>query len=117
MQDDSEPKTLSMERPREHRKEEPRGTLMVLDGVDAGAVYLLGVVTLIGRGTDVHVRIDDAAASRTHAHVLYKNGAYEVEDLGSANGTYVGDERLRGQARLQSGTLIQIGNTLLRFAL
>ncbi len=47
-----------------------------------------GARVVVGRGEDADVRIDDAAVSRRHA-VFHAGPPVEVEDLGSANGTFV----------------------------
>jgi len=49
---------------------------------------------LIGRGEDANVRINISGVSRHHA-LLKIDGPYlTVKDLGSANGTYIGEKRL-----------------------
>jgi DNA-binding NtrC family response regulator len=55
-----------------------------------------GVVS-IGRSAENAVCVDDAAVSRRHA-VLHVGEAMRVEDLGSANGTYLSRARLFAQA-------------------
>lgn len=96
---------------------ERRGTLTVLLGADVGAVFALGPVSVIGRSPEVEVVIDDDGASRAHARITERDGAYELDDLSSTNGTYVGHQRVRGAVILEDGARIQIGNTLLRFSL
>lgn len=61
---------------------------------------------------------NEAKVSRRHARVLYKNGIYTVEDLGSTNGTYVnrGRRLIPGTPqRLNDGDEIIVGKTFLRF--
>lgn len=56
----------------------------------------------------------DAGVSRRHAILSQRNGAYIIEDLGSANGTFVNGRRLTAQAavplnhgdELKCGTLV-----------
>jgi two-component system, cell cycle response regulator len=97
--------------------QERTGTLTVLMGVDVGAVYALSGNTLIGRSPDAQIMLDDDGASRSHAQIAERDGQYELRDLASTNGTYVGQERLREVVVLEDGARIQIGNTLLRFSL
>ena len=68
----------------------------------------------VGRGDDCDVRIEDAKASRRHC-VLRFGEALEVEDLGSRNGTLLGERRLepRRPTPLSLGTPITIGATVL----
>ena len=51
-----------------------------------------GVNTLGRQGTDILV--NEGTVSRNHARITIENGAVTVEDLGSSNGTKVGDQRL-----------------------
>ena len=71
--------------------------LVALSGVHIGkSIVLEQEKTLIGRGRDCDLRIDDASVSRKHAEIIaYLDGRYEVRDLGSTNGTYVGKRRVR----------------------
>jgi two-component system, cell cycle response regulator len=97
--------------------QERTGTLTVLMGADVGAVYALSGNTLIGRSPDAQIMLDDDGASRSHAEIVERDGDYELRDLASTNGTYVGQQRLREGVVLADGARIQIGNTLLRFSL
>ncbi len=47
----------------------------------------------IGRGGDSDVAIDHGSISRNHA-VLHLGSPMQIEDVGSANGTWIGDTRL-----------------------
>jgi DNA-binding NtrC family response regulator len=51
-----------------------------------------GKALVVGRGEDADIRIDEAAVSRRHA-VFHSGPPLEVEDLGSANGTFVSPAR------------------------
>jgi hypothetical protein len=75
---------------------------------------LFGGVSL-GRSADVDIRIDDRYASGMHARVLNRSGAYYVEDLNSTNGTLLNSRELHGEAPLDPGDVIRIGDTELRF--
>lgn len=60
----------------------------------------------------------EAKVSRRHARIIYQDGKYLVEDLGSTNGTYVnrGRRLLPGNAHLLAdGDEIIVGKTFLRF--
>ncbi|MET0624362.1 MAG: adenylate/guanylate cyclase domain-containing protein [Pyrinomonadaceae bacterium] len=79
-----------------------------------------GVCT-IGRAPDNRVVLNDPRASRYHAHVRYRNGAYvlvdgSVEGKLSANHVFVnGEQRL--EHPLRDGDLVQIGASRLRLEL
>jgi hypothetical protein len=49
----------------------------------------------LGRGTDCRVRFYDPLVSRRHARVFHDDGIWYIEDLGSRNGTRVGDELIQ----------------------
>ena len=68
---------------------------------------------MVGKGTKATARVSgNAGISRTHVRIYEQDGAYFVEDLGSTNGTYVGDERLApGEAHeLASGEALRLAD-------
>jgi pSer/pThr/pTyr-binding forkhead associated (FHA) protein len=65
--------------------------------------------TLIGRGDGCHVVVNEAMVSRRHARVVVAGARPYIEDLGSANGTFVNQGRLKGRAELFPGDRIFIG--------
>jgi diguanylate cyclase (GGDEF)-like protein len=94
-----------------------RGTLTMVSGSDAGAVYRLGESTVLGRSQDCEIRISDVGVSRRHAVILQQGGTdYLVQDLGSRNGTTVRGRPVT-KCRLVDGDRIGIGPIFFRFAL
>jgi two-component system, NtrC family, response regulator AtoC len=70
----------------------------------------------IGRAKDGDVYISDPLASRRHARLHVRAGpGWDIEDLESANGTRLRDERLAPgrPARVSPGEAIRIGSTIL----
>jgi hypothetical protein len=68
---------------------------------------------------DVDLGLDggyDAGVSRRHAILAHHNGIYTIEDLGSANGTFVNGKRLASEAtmHLSSGDELKCGTLLMR---
>ena len=62
--------------------------LQVVGGPDAGRSIPLGQGThVIGRGSDVTVRLEDPDVSRRHVEVEVGSGSITVADLGSTNGS------------------------------
>jgi pSer/pThr/pTyr-binding forkhead associated (FHA) protein len=72
----------------------------VVEGPDAGReLELLDVDRphVIGRVGKVDLALDDADVSRRHVEITRRGGQLYVRDLGSKNGTRLGDERLEGR--------------------
>jgi hypothetical protein len=68
-------------------------------------------VVVIGRGSDVDLRIDDPGISRRHAEIR-AGFTTTVTDLGSTNGTLLNGGSV-SQAQLEDGDQIMLGNTIL----
>ena len=69
---------------------------------------------LIGRDRDALVWIDDDSVSRRHARIAIGDAGATIEDLGSKNGTFVGDEKIRGPAALKNRDVVRVGPATLR---
>ncbi|HEV7555465.1 MAG TPA: sigma 54-interacting transcriptional regulator, partial [Kofleriaceae bacterium] len=67
--------------------------LVVGDGVYATETLPNTGTVVIGRAADSDVCVDDSSISRSHA-ILHLDPPLRIEDLGSANGTWVREERL-----------------------
>ena len=67
---------------------------------------------MIGR-EGVAVTIEDSELSRRHAAFRPVLGGYEVEDLGSTNGTFVNGQRISEPTRLTGGDSIKLGASVL----
>jgi diguanylate cyclase (GGDEF)-like protein len=93
-----------------------RAQLIVLAGENLGQTYRIEErEVVIGRSAEADIRLQDAGVSRRHARVLLKEGALLIEDLESANGTFIGGHRVR-KARLRDGDNFQLGsNSILKF--
>lgn len=66
---------------------------------------------------DLDAHDPEAKVSRRHARILFTNGSYMIEDLGSTNGTFVnrGRRLIPGNPqRLQDGDEVIVGKTFLR---
>jgi DNA-binding winged helix-turn-helix (wHTH) protein len=70
---------------------------------------------LLGRDEDVAVRVDAPGVSRHHARIVVAEGEAILEDLGSKNGTFLGERRLQAPAVLRDGATFQLGRQLLVF--
>lgn len=89
--------------------------LEIVEGPGAGRQISLDRELVIGRAPDVDLVLEDAQASRRHAKVApASDGSAVVEDLGSANGTFINHAELVGPARLDRGDELLIGVTLIQ---
>lgn len=70
---------------------------------------------LIGRDSDADITLEATVISRRHARIVVTGGRATVEDLGSKNGTFVGDERISGPHELHDGDELRIGDFTLTF--
>ncbi len=66
---------------------------------------------MVGRSEDADLRIDDRSVSREHSR-LHLGEVIEIEDLGSANGTWVHDERIAPNTlvKIQIDQAVQLGS-------
>ena len=91
--------------------------LIVEAGPAAGAVIPFTGELRLGRAETGGELGDDPALSRHHA-VLRQDpsGTTAIEDLGSANGTYVNGKKVRGIRHLETGDIVEVGDSRLRLA-
>ena len=69
---------------------------------------------MIGRGESCRIRLPFADVSERHAILTVRNGRAILEDLHSANGTYVNGEQVDGAVTLDGGMVVQVGESMLR---
>lgn len=69
----------------------------------------------VGREADNGLALEDTGISRHHARITRAGGAWVLEDLGSANGTWIGQERVQRRI-LQPGEAVRLGATILVLA-
>jgi DNA-binding response OmpR family regulator len=77
--------------------------------MQGGRWPLTGETLLIGRGPECDVVVPDRQVSRHHARVRrLEQGEYELEDLGSKNGTHLNGIPVHEPRKLADGDVIQI---------
>jgi predicted component of type VI protein secretion system len=64
---------------------------------------------VLGRSRRAHLRLDGDTVSRLHCQIIYENGEVLIEDLGSANGTYLNRVRVVGHLIVEPTDAIHIG--------
>jgi DNA-binding winged helix-turn-helix (wHTH) protein len=72
-------------------------------------------VNVLGREFGSTVRIDLREISRRHASIVVAGSRATIEDLGSRNGTFVGDDPVRAPTPLHDGDAIRLGTVALTF--
>jgi len=88
-------------------------TSVLRDGAGA-RIVLDGESVTIGRGGENDVRLDAHGVSRRHARLFLAGGAWQVEDLGSTNGTRVNNSRIERRA-LEHGDTVAFGRVCYKF--
>lgn len=86
------------------------GTDPILE-IDAQQYLLTGRVTVIGRGGDADIILDDTGVSRHHVELSRQGDAVVATDLGSTNGTFVDGERISTPVRVSDRSLVTVGRT------
>jgi hypothetical protein len=89
--------------------------LMVVAGDQPGRVHPLSKNTVIlGRNAGVDIRLNDRSVSGEHARIINSSSGYEIEDLSSTNGTYLGARKVM-RSRLKNGDRVRIGSSEFAF--
>lgn len=70
--------------------------------------------TVIGRGSDADITVNDTGTSRKHVEILWDGERAQVRDLGSTNGSTLNGAKI-SQAALAPDSVIQIGRTRITF--
>jgi pSer/pThr/pTyr-binding forkhead associated (FHA) protein len=97
---------------------EPAAVFVVTAGNELGRRLALSDELVVGRGVGGEGRLSqDPEVSRRHARFVREaGGQLSVEDLESANGTFVNGERVRGRQVLRPGDSVRVGATTLQLA-
>lgn len=89
-----------------------RPCLTFLSGGPVGLVYTLapGTETLVGRGSEADIPVEEPRVSRRHAvFKVNSKGHVIIEDQGSSNGTFVNGQPVKKRKELEDGDRIQVG--------
>ncbi|MDG2185000.1 MAG: FHA domain-containing protein, partial [Mariniblastus sp.] len=92
------------------------GSMIIVDGPRKGHSFDLpvGIVT-VGRDQTNSVQIPDPEVSRRHAELHFQDEGFVIIDLGSANGVFVNEKRVK-QKLLMAGDQVKIGGTTFVFS-
>ena len=92
--------------------------IKVLSGQSLGNEYLLPKAKMIIGSSSSKSDLcfpDDRLMSDNHAQIIYEEGQYWLEDLGSTGGTFINGRKLDRKERLQNGNKFQLGETRFEF--
>ena len=76
-----------------------------------GERHPLAESTLIGRSDECEIKLVDGHPSRRHARITIDADGVQIEDLDSANGTFVNGERVQGSRRVAPGDSVRFDAT------
>ena len=68
---------------------------------------------VIGRSEACNIHIHHASVSRAHVRLTVGERGMDVEDLGSANGSFVDGQRVKGRMPLAVGSMLKVGSVRL----
>ncbi|MFN2242556.1 MAG: FHA domain-containing protein, partial [Anaerolineae bacterium] len=88
----------------------PKTLAMLVDKAHPDRRYDLAGTINVGRSADNQIAIQDPTVSRHHAWIKAEGEEFLVFDVGSANGTFVNDERIEEPRRLESGDVVRFGD-------
>ena len=82
--------------------------------VDGTMHPLAGGRTIVGRGSEADITVDDSGISRKHVEILWDGKRGQARDLGSTNGSKLNGLKLT-KAPLEPDSVIEIGRTRIIF--
>lgn len=85
----------------------------ILD-IDGQRYLLTGPVTVVGRGSEADIIVDDTGVSRRHLEIRITEDGVIATDLGSTNGSFVEGHNIDA-ATLVDGNTLTIGRTRILF--
>jgi len=105
--------------PRRKRKggeESTQRQFAMLEPADiAGRTFPVDSEVSIGRAAGCQITLDDTYSSQIHARVFQRDNKWQIEDMGSTNGTWLNRHKVSGPTAMKLGDIVQIGNTVMEF--
>jgi len=90
----------------------PRLILATAEGQQA---IELRPINSLGRHPNNSIQLLDKIVSKEHCIIELRDGQFVLRDLGSLNGTYINNERVRGEQYLKHGDELALGSTRARY--
>lgn len=86
--------------------------LTVTAGVLKGSSVPLGSSPIVvGRSPTCTLVIDDDYCSARHCRIFPDGDAWYIEDMGSTNGTWLGNQRVDDPIKFERGDVVRLGST------
>jgi two-component system cell cycle response regulator len=99
----------------EEAKQKP-ACLLVVGGELNGSIFDLTIgETVVGRNPDCSIPLDFHGISRRHFTITTNDSGAVVTDLGSANGTYLNNQKLDQPSVLKRSDVIKIGSVAMKY--
>src|SRR5207247_1750383 len=96
-----------------------KARLVRADAVNSNASeYILDRDAItVGSHRSNNIVLGDGTVSRRHAQITREGMHFVVADLGSTNGTFVNDRRIRSPVALNAGDKVRFGSIKLAFSI
>jgi adenylate cyclase len=88
---------------------------LILQTAEGQQAIELRPVNSLGRHPNNSIQLLDKIVSKEHCIIEQRGDHFVLRDLGSLNGTFINNERVRGEAPLKHGDEIALGSTRGRF--
>jgi len=88
---------------------------LILQTAEGQQAIELRPVNSLGRHPNNSIQLLDKIVSKEHCIIELRVDHFVLRDLGSLNGTFINNERVRGEAPLKHGDEIALGSTRGRF--
>jgi len=89
--------------------------LILMDEANHREYLISEAERYVGRDPSNDIVMDDDQVSARHMKIVCVEGEFQVEDLGTTNGTYLNGTRILGPAKLKNEDLLKIGTTIFQF--
>ncbi|MGN7149587.1 FHA domain-containing protein FhaB/FipA [Arthrobacter sp. SAFR-179] len=94
-------------------KQQARQLVVVEGPLKGRTLPLAASPILLGRAQEATLVLEDDYASGRHARLFPQGSRWFIEDLGSTNGTYLGDQQLTRALPVEPGVPVRIGKTVI----
>lgn len=90
----------------------PSARLIVVEaggsGLPVGSQFVLVANSTLGRTEPNSIVIPDPAVSARHCRLSFRKGQWWIEDLGSANGTFLNGKAVAAAMALSDGDVVEV---------